>query len=72
MIYILGTLGLTSLVLGAMGYLMDAPQEGAQGAAGAEKAGGGGGLSAQPGAIRKAALRLASEKRRTKNNLNRI
>ena len=26
MIYILGTLGLTSLVLGAMGYLMDRPR----------------------------------------------
>lgn len=40
-----------------------APQEGAQGAAGAEKAGGGGGLSAQPGAIRKAALRWGPEGR---------
>ena len=27
MIYILGTLGLTSLVLGAMGYLMDRPRK---------------------------------------------
>ena len=27
MIYILGALGLTSLVLGAMGYLMDRPRK---------------------------------------------
>ena len=44
-----------------------APQEAAQDAAGAEKAGGGGGLSAQSGTIRKAALRLASEKRQSKS-----